>query len=275
MGCASDLPLGQLAAFALPGDAPADPPAARPVRPVGTPVYDGPGWVGGRLCRVESRRGRTGYLLRIEGAGEFEIAGDGSAVSRRASPPGPTVDEELEAALLGPCLALALALRGVWCLHAAAVVSDGTAVALAGESGSGKSTLAAAVSERAAGWRRAADDLLPVRLADAEAWALPRFPQPKLASGLQWSRPAPGSLVLAAVHVLEPGGEQVRARRLPARVAALALVRQTVAARLFDADLQARHLDFCAELAGRLPVCALRFPRRREALPEMVGVVAG
>lgn len=66
----------------------------------------------------------------------------------------------------------------------------------------------------------------------------------------------------------------MRIRRLSSRDAALALVGQTVGARLFAADLQASHLDFCARLAGRLPVFTLRFPRRPEALPAMVEAIA-
>ena len=49
----------------------------------------------------------------------------------------------IEEALLGPALNLALAWRGVWCLHAGAVLHDGQVIVFLGVSGSGKSTLAA------------------------------------------------------------------------------------------------------------------------------------
>ena len=68
--------------------------------------------------------------------------------------------------------------------------------------------------------------------------------------------------------------DAVEARRLSRRAAAVVLVRQTVAARLFDARLQADHLEFCAELSRRLPVLSLRFPRHLDALPAMTEAIA-
>ena len=268
------MPIGQLTPFAQADVAPRS--GHRPFSAGwddGTRVYAGPGWVGGRLRQVESWRGRQGYLLRIEDAGEFEVSGDGARVGRRQPVEADRPDEEIAAAVLGPCLVLALALRGVWCLHASAAGPEHLAVALAGESGAGKSTLAAALAADVGGWRRIADDLLPLRLAGEAARALPRYPQSSLAPQLQWRPPAPAEVDLAAVCVLEPGGGEVEVRALPRRQAALALVRQTVAARLFDAGLQGRHLGFCAELAQRLPVRVLRFPRRREALPAMTAAI--
>ena len=276
--CAADLPVGLLEPFAVPSSAAAPSPAPAPATAStagrGRLVYAGPGWVGGRLRQVESRRCRQAYRLRIEGVGELLVGADGASVSSGEPVAKAPVGEDLAAALLGPGLVLALALRGIWCLHASAAGPDAAAVALAGESGSGKSTLAAALAALD-GWRRIGDDILPLSLRGAGAVALPRFPQPNLAPELQWRPPAPGRLDLAEVCLLEPGGEEVRLRRSPRRAAALALVRQTVGARLFDRDLQAVHLEFCAELAGRLPVRVLRFPRRQEALPEMVRILAG
>lgn len=274
----SDLPIGQLRPFAAQAPLPVPDvgPEMAQVRGEGRSVYAGPGWVGGILCRVESRRCHGGYLLGIEGAGEFTVSEDGDQVRRRQPVAGADLSQEVTAAVLGPCLALALALRGIWCLHAGGAGTQRSAVALIGESGSGKSTLAAALARGGAGWRLVADDLLPVRLAGAAIHALPRFPQPGLAPAGQWRRPAPDAVALAAVYVLEPGSKQVDVCPLTRRAAALALVGQTVAARLFDADLQSRHLVFCAQAAQRLPVHCLRFPRRRGALPAMIAaVVAG
>ena len=126
----------------------------------------------------------------------------------------------------------------------------------------------------AAGWRQIGDDLLPVR-SDGEAGrALPRFPQPNLPLQSQWGPPAPAEVDLAAVYLLEPEGGAVEIHQLTRRRAVLALVGQTVAARLFDAELQGRLLDFCAELARCLPVRGLRYPRRLEALPSMTAAIA-
>ena len=48
-----------------------------------------------------------------------------------------------------------------------------------------------------------------------------------------------------------------------------ALIRHTVAARLFDKPLLAAHLDFCAEAAARIPVWRLAYPHRRDVLPQV------
>ncbi len=276
---ASDVPVSELASFAVEGPAEAPPPSATAGAPVNpgeeTLIFRGQGWVGGLLRRVESRIGPAGYRLRIEGAGEFSVVAGGTIERRQDGPAADPLTPRVVAAALGPCLLLALAMRGTWCLHAAAAGAGRAAVALSGESGCGKSTLAAALASGAVGWRRIADDLLPVALEADAPVALPRFPQPKLEPGGQWRRPAPDQLALAAVYLLEPGGDRVELDRLSARAAALALVRQTVAARLFAADLQAEHFEFCAALARRLPVYSLRFPRRPEVLPAMVAAIAG
>ncbi len=274
MRLVSDLPIRQLTPFAsiTAGTGSREPPAPTG-REDGVPVYAGPGWVGGRLRQVESRRARQGYLLKIEAAGEFEISGDGTRVGRRQPVESEAPGEDVAAAVLGPCLVLALALRGVWCLHASAVSSGGSAVALAGESGCGKSTLAVALTTRGAGRRRIADDLLAVKLEDGVVKALPRYPQPGAMALSQALAEGPGEVDLAALYLLEPAGAAVESRELTRRQAALALVRQTMAARLFDSELQARHLDFCAETAGCLPVRGLRFPRRPAALPSMTATI--
>jgi hypothetical protein len=46
-----------------------------------------------------------------------------------------------------------------------------------------------------------------------------------------------------------------------------------VAARLFDAPLLERHLEFCAAVAGSVPVRTLRFTRRLKYLPAMVAAL--
>lgn len=272
----SDLPIEQLAPFAR-GPEPSDC-RARPVAAAREPLdrlYAGLGWVGGRLRRVESWRGTGGYLLRVAGAGSFEVRDDGGAISLRRPLASGGPSEAVVAAALGPCLVLALALRDTWCLHASAAALGQSAVAFAGESGSGKSTLAAALAERSAGWRRLGDDLLPLRLADEGVVALPRYPQPGAPELGRLLAAEPEATPLTAVHLLRPGAADAafEARRLSRRQATLALVHQSVAAKLFDRRLQARHLEACAELSRRLPVVGLRFPRRPEALPAMIAAI--
>jgi hypothetical protein len=185
---------------------------------------------------------------------------------------GQASPEDLSQVVLGPALILALALQGVWCLHASAVVFGDTAVIFAGESGWGKSTLARYLGEQA-GWRRAADDVLPVVPVGNGLMALPHFPQLKLPSGAQPANGLPQRLPVAAVYVLDRDqketGEAITILGLNERDAALALIRHTVAARLFGPDLLRQHMAFCAKVAGQVPVRLLRYPRQFAWLPEL------
>lgn len=227
--------------------------------------------LGGRARRIDGRLGSRAYHLSVDSA-VFLIARDGSAVVRLA-------EEEddpalLADALLGPALSLALALQGVFCLHAAAVEVEGRIVAFVGDSGAGKSTLAALLSGGA--WRLAADDILPVERSAGEYLALPRFPQLKIAPAEQPSPSLPESLPLAAVYRLDARerGERVEIQPIGWPAATLLLVRQTVASRLFDRSLLQRQFDACALLARDFPVRSLAYPHDPAAAPRIRRVIA-
>ena len=227
------------------------------------------GWIADVWREVDVWRHQQGLRLQIAGVGEFAVTAD--AISVTALEPAVT-DAAMAETLLGPPMALALALQGVWCLHASAVTVDGQVIAFAGESGNGKSTLAAYLNAaEEGGWRRLADDTLPVSLGPNGLVALPHFPQHKLPEAGQYPVNAPTHLSLAAVYVLAPpgGADAVSLRRLDPRQAMQALIRHTVAARLFDKSLLAAHLDFCAETAARIPVWRLAYPHQRENLPQV------
>ena len=75
--------------------------------------------------------------------------------------------------------------------------------------------------------------------------------------------------------VKEPGAlVGVTIEPVERRDAVILLAGHTVAARLFDAPLLERHLEFCAALAAAVPVRRLRFPQRLDALPEMIEAIA-
>ena len=108
--------------------------------------------------RYDLWRSPTGFRLRYSHAGTFDISHDGSLIVWYR-----TEHANLELArsiLLGPAVALALELAGLFCLHGSAVVVDGSAVAFLGPKYFGKSTLAMALT--AAGGRLIGDDLLAV-----------------------------------------------------------------------------------------------------------------
>lgn len=247
---------------------PLEPP--RPPGPADERLYHGRAWVGGSFreidCRADSRR----YLLSVPGAGRFAIDRDGGGIAAVAAPTAPP--ELFEEALLGPALILALALGGTLCLHAAAVASSGCAVLLAGDSGAGKSTLARHLSD-AAGMSLVADDIVPLRAERGETMVLPRFPQLKLPADRQ-----PGllhePLPLSRVYVLAEADGAPVAAPLAAQEASLAVVRHTVAAKLFAPDLLTWHLGAAAAIAATGTIRRLTFPRRLEELPAIAREVA-
>ena len=161
-------------------------------------IFDDRGWVGGRLIRVTCHSGPSGYRVQVPSAGDFWVAAAGDRIEYVAE--GAARDAELAThALLGPCLTLALALNGTFCLHASAVCIAGAAVAFVGESGAGKSTLASWLAERP-NIHCVADDQLPIALTPPAATVKPYFPQWKRAQDQQWS--GPERLPLAAVNLL-------------------------------------------------------------------------
>jgi hypothetical protein len=271
----SDTLLAELVGFRLAGPVTdlASPSGELLLRPENAqPVYRGLGWIDNRWLPVECRRTPEGYWLCVAGAGLFWVAPEGSCLAQVA--PGPDADPAtVVQTALGPVLILALALHGTWCLHASAVAFRGRAIAFLGESGNGKSTLAAFLGEvGGAEWRPLADDILPVAARSYGVDALPYFPQLKLPPDDQPSTGAPERLPLAAAYrLVEPDAAlaAVEVSPLSGSEAALALVRHTVASRLFDPDLLARHLGFCACAATQLPVQDLAYPREWAALPRV------
>jgi hypothetical protein len=271
----ADAPLAPLAPFAIAESSDPLPDRYTLLTEPGDIVCRSTGWLAGAWRNVAVWRHRQGLLLRVEGVGEFAVTTDGIAVI------GPEVTPvavaALAEALLGAPLVLALALQGVWSLHASALSADGQVIAFAGESGNGKSTLAACLNDAGQdGWRRVADDALPVSIEADGVVALPHFPQLKLTDVEQYPVDAPSSLPLAAVYVIGPqtaGQDSVSLQRLGQRQAMQALIRHTVAARLFDQPLLAAHLDFCAEAAARIPVWRLAHPHRREVLPQVCDAI--
>lgn len=268
----------------------------------GEVVYGGPVWIGAAERPAVCRRSAAGYRIDIGGVGAIEVAADGSRALVRPLPPAATwrtggvgaVTASLAAeAALGPALVLALALGGTFCLHASAVAlppradekgEEGGVVAFLGESGAGKSTLARLLDGARPDWVRAADDVLPVVWSAEGPRVFPRFPQLKVPSGAQPGARVPESLPLTALYLLAPPPSRategprvpVGSRRLSRREAVVALVRNTVAARLFDGELLDEHLELCAMLAARLGVAELSYPWRGDVVPGLAeAIVSG
>jgi hypothetical protein len=219
---------------------------------------------------------RTSRGYRVEYDDEcFFVAESGAAIARARRSSAPESRALTLERLFGAPLALALARRGTYLLHASAVTHGRGALALAAASGGGKSTLAAAAAARGAPWRRLADDLLPARFESAPL-ALPRYPQLKLDSAATDEREIPEALPLAAVVELDRGdeGALLALEELAPAAAAMALARATVAARLFDRELLSAHLAACARAAERVRVARLGYPTGRARLDAVLDLLA-
>jgi hypothetical protein len=222
---------------------------------------------------VDCRRAAEGYALRITDVATFWVAADGRFIllterDERCPP------ELLLTAVVTAPMVLALALQGIFCLHVSAVRAQERLIAFAGESGVGKSTLAHFLGlDSGNGWERIIDDILPVWMDErGQIMALPHFPQLKVAEEYQPVHLVPAEMPLDAIYVLEEEGQDVQeavvqAAPLEGQAATLAMIQHTAGARLFDRNLLAEHLSFCAACTAVIPVSSLRYPRRRASLP--------
>ncbi len=273
----ADMSSVRLARFASTVPAALPPRRVEPDPPAG-PAAEGPvlrreGLVAGEWREVSLRSGRFGHLIWVSGVGEFSVSADGSDIACRSSVNGVGPDTLLKA-LLGPPVILALALHDVWCLHCSAVMVANRGIAFLGPSGEGKSTLAARLdAEYGPVIRRISDDILPVENGPERLLALPHFPQIKLPPDQQVPVGTPERLPLAAIYVVNTSqpiaSKELQITPLSLSRATRALLRQTVASRLFPPQLLERHLSFCADAAGRVPVRSLSYPKRRPWLPRV------
>lgn len=227
------------------------------------------GWIADRDRKVTCSSHPSGFSLEIEDIGQFWIARAGSAIRLTAAEQG-VAAFDLEQCVLGPALALALATRGVFLLHASAVARDGRLNVFLGLSGAGKSTLARLLAAWSVdGWDLVADDILPVTLDDGRLVALPHYPQYKLSPERQ-PHGLPERMPVVTCYEIDPTPtDEITLVTLPPRNALLRLIRHTVASRLFDSALLKKHLHFCAEAIQSVLVRQLSYPRRFDIVESL------
>ena len=236
----------------------------------GTACFAGPVVIGGRTVQAGSFAVGDGLRLEVRGLRPFFVSGDRPLIACLEN--GPDREPDLFAdAFIGPVLMTALALHGTFCLHASSVRAGTRIVAFAGETGAGKSTLAQKLMEVApALWERLTDDILPLTATDGSIEAEPRFPQLKLPGGAQLPPGDSDRHTLSALYQLVPptagAGGQVRSQRVGPAQAMAVVASQTVSAKLFSPGLLDSHLAFCHEIAARVPVRLLTYPRRLTAV---------
>jgi len=166
-------------------------------------------------------------------------------------------EEHASEALQGPIALHALARRGVFVLHASAAISpSGQLHAFTAASGTGKSTVARLAQDF--GWRRVADDLLPLSIgADGGLMAHPHLAQPKLSRAEQYPESASPAVAVAALIRLARADEAQF--RPMSRMGLVRLVLEsTVAARVYSKRSLAQHLEFAVAVAAGIDAGRLR-----------------
>jgi hypothetical protein len=247
---------------------------------------------------VRLLRHATGYLLDFDDTGAFQIDLEGREIRWRP-PRGEIVLDDVRQDVLGRVFAVALHLGGVTTLHGSGVVLPEGAVAFMAPKLHGKSTTAAALVR--GGAKLLSDDILGVEL-DDPVRARPGVPTMNLrtdsARAVQvdlgdyspdskapkgrflWGEsdlaidPAP----LAAVYLLAPMGsdtpEPTRSR-IPAHLAALALMGQSKIGGLLGKENAPGLLEAMTEVASRVPCYTLRIPADLGRLGELVERIRG
>lgn len=171
----------------------------------------------------------------------------------------------------GPALMIALAARGIYGLHAGAILADQGAIAFIAESGVGKSTLSA---DGGVDWVQLCDDIMPLEqrmntTGEGDEFLLHDFPQLKLPNTTSSTRPR-GQIKLAAlVRLRAQPSQEIQFSRLEKSEALLQIVRHTVAAKLFNKPMMKHHVRFAKRLSKAVPVIELSYPRDLAKLPAL------
>lgn len=231
---------------------------------------------------------------------EFLISADGRRVFGRRLSRGTL--EFLQTYVMGQVLSIALVRQGMESLHSTVVVVDCEAIAFLGNSGFGKSTLAAAFIH--SGYRVLTDDLLVIKKTDRGLMAQPGparlklFPEPaeallaghslgvamnpythKLVYALDSDLVVSNATPIKSCYLLEaPGtvvqGKELIMRDLSFREACIGLITNSYNTTISDPDRYARQFDFVTDLATKLVVKSLSYPRDLSKILQVVdGVV--
>ena len=228
-------------------------------------IHDDEAWVGNAMRRVRCWFDGRGYEIDIDGIGRFSIAADGGEITLLQRESGAD-DGILVEALLGPALILALAIGGVFCLHASAVTLGNGVILFVGDSGAGKSTMASLLQNTGAGISRMTDDISPLVRREERFDLLSDFPQLKLVASQQNALLESSLAEITAIYQLDrvpldkasiPRFSRQRLRGIDAfRV----LVGQSVASRLFSPELLRIHTRQVAALCEAVPIYRLSYP---------------
>jgi hypothetical protein len=242
--------------------------------PAATHLYTkSSGYIHGELHDVEVWSAHSGLIIQVPGSRQFYIPEDSPLSIITSNEHTPLSDLETQV-LLGPALLMGLALRGIWCLHASAILQEDKVLAFLGESGEGKSTLASYLDGEVK-FRLVADDILPVASGTLIPVALPHYPQLKLPIKEQPSANLPERISFNRIYRLRRADPKTNFEisQLSQKEGLQALLACTAATRLFGPSLLKNHLDFCVEVVQQCPVFELISPHDQERLAEIASVL--
>ncbi len=237
--------------------------------------------------------------VRWDSVGEFLVAPDGRRItSRRFTTSSP---ESFQVYMLGQAISFALVKQRLEPLHATAVVANGRAVAFLGSSAFGKSTLAACFLE--AGCRLLTDDLLVLQQRADRIVAYPGPARIKLFPGMarrfldvaegpvrmnagteklilpldgraSFAAPAKIDAVYSLSAPSEAGRQaSVSIETLSPRAGFLELLKGTFNRALTSPQRLERQFRAMVNLAERLPINKLVYPRSVERLRDVRAMV--
>ena len=229
------------------------------------PAITTEGWLLDQSTRVNLYDVKDGTWMEILEAGVFWVESTGQLLAQIESR---LSDEARQMeALLGAPLIYALALQNVWCVHASAALIDDQVVIFMGDSGSGKSTLVRYLETRADAIF-VSDDILPVAIENGKLMAFPHFPQLKRTMLDQPGFDLPEKRPVAQIFQLS-NSQKVLIEGYPSLRGVQILVKNSVATRLLDPLLLAKHLGFCTQAIAVTPVKSLAYPREMSFLPTV------
>lgn len=233
-------------------------------------IYHGLGWIGNENREIIHQKTDAARLITISGIGKFIISKDGNHIWIVELSPRATPELTLDA-FLGPALIIALASRGIMCLHASAILIGQKAIAFLGESGRGKSTLAWYLGKSLSiATHQIGDDILPVAIENRQVIVFPHFPQRKLSKEEQPINFVEEQVQLAGAYILNQTTQlspEFKITLLNQQSASLALLRHTVGARLFDRELLTEHLIFSTQVAEICRCCSFTYPHNFKLQP--------
>ena len=226
------------------------------------------------------------------------ISPDGADVQYRVQES--TYPTAFEAYIANFAISAALLLQGEETLHSTVVQFEGLGIGLLGDSGAGKSTLAAHLL--GLGGELVTDDMLRITETGGAVYAEPGQPRIKLfeetarrhyPAGLNRGRWNPVSekylfdtddltkprerrrldALLWLTEPIEGQPDAVTCERLAGLELFKVLTGSTMNSKLQTPDRLARQLRYTQWVAGKLPVYALRYPRRHDIFPEVVAAI--